>query len=107
VDVDRPNAAERDKARERFDWESEHERGQVDEVIKGGWNGLNGYGLAEPGLLPNLTALLLKLFKLMGEAYFAKFHAPFTLLFLGNCAWFLCRQLGLGKLAAVLANGDV
>lgn len=77
------------------------ERGQVGEMITGGWNGLNGYGSREPGFLPNLSSFLLFI---LGPVGFAKFYAAITLLFLGNCAWYLCRQLCLGNLAAIFGG---
>ncbi len=77
------------------------ERGQVPEAFTGSWADLNGYGSRDPGALPNLTSGLLLV---LGPLGFAKFYAPITLLFLGLCAWFLCRQLGLGNLAAMLGG---
>lgn len=77
------------------------ERAQVPEAFTSSWADLNGYGARDPGALPNLTSALLWI---LGPLGFAKFYAPITLLFLGICAWFLCRQLGLGNLAALLGG---
>ena len=77
------------------------ERGRLPENFMGSWSDLNGYGSRDPGALPNLTGGLLWV---LGPLGFAKFYAPITLLFLGICAWFLCRQLGLGTLAAMLGG---
>ena len=77
------------------------ERAQVPEAFTGSWADLNGYGSRDPGALPNLTSGLLWV---LGPLGFAKFYAPLTLLFLGIGAWFLCRQLGLGNLAAILGG---
>ena len=77
------------------------ERGRLPEALFGSWADLNGYGTRDAGALPNLTCGLLWI---LGPLGFAKFYAPITLLFLGGCAWFLCRQLGLGALAAMLGG---
>ena len=77
------------------------ERSHVPEAFTGSWSDLNGYGLREPGALPNITSLCLLL---LGPLGFAKFYAPLTLVILGIGSWFLCRQLGLGALAAILAG---
>src|SRR6185503_17326407 len=57
------------------------------------WEDLNWVGLRAGNLAPGLTG---GFFWLVGPLYFGKFFAPLTLLFLGTCAWFLFRQLGLG-----------
>lgn len=77
------------------------ERARLPEALFGSWADLNGYGMRDPGALPNLTCAVMWV---LGPLGFAKFYAPFTLLFLGICIWFLCRQLGLGTLAAMLGG---
>src|ERR1039458_4164886 len=77
------------------------ERARLPETLFGSWADLNGYGMRDPGALPNLTSAVMWV---LGPLGFAKFYAPFTLLFLGICTWFLCRQLGLGTLAAMLGG---
>ena len=77
------------------------ERGRVPETFTGGWSDLNGYGMRDPGAVPNLTFGILWL---LGPLGFAKFYPPLTLLIVGTCAWFLFRQLGLGTLAAALGG---
>lgn len=77
------------------------ERGRVPGVLTGGWADLNAYGYRDSGAQPAITTGLLWL---LGPLGFSKFYAPLTLLFLGSCAWFCFRQLGLGALAAILGG---
>src|ERR1035438_6167425 len=77
------------------------ERARLPEALFGSWADLNGYGMRDPGALPNLTCAVMWV---LGPLGFAKFYALFTLLFLGICIWFLCRQIGLGTLAAMLGG---
>ncbi len=74
---------------------------RVPALFTGGWADLNGYGSRDTGASPNITFGFLWL---VGPLGFAKFYAPFTLLFLGASAWFFFRQLGLGSLAAILGG---
>lgn len=77
------------------------ERLRLPAAFGGTWGELNGYGIREPGAMPNVTFLLLWL---LGPLGFAKFYPPLTLLILGACAWFCFRQLGLGSAAAALGG---
>lgn len=77
------------------------ERTDVPATFMGSWADLNGYGIRENGALPNVTFALLWL---TGPLGFSKFYPPFTLFFLGTCAWFLFRQLRLGNLAAMVGG---
>jgi hypothetical protein len=77
------------------------ERARMPASFTGAWGDLNGYGIREPGAVPNVTFCLNWL---LGPLGFSKFYPPLTLLILGTCAWFFFRQLGLGTLAAVLGG---
>lgn len=75
----------------------------------GAWSDLNWLGGAGLSASPNLSSLLVTV---SGPLFFSKVFAPFSLLFVGLCAWFCCRRFGLSPLAAVLTgiatalNGD-
>lgn len=76
-------------------------------IVTGFWQDLNWIGIEEPSVLPGLSWAMYQVFG--GPVMNAKFHVPFSFLFLGLAAWGLFRMLGfrssvcvIGGLAAAL-----
>ncbi len=81
----------------------------VPQALYGSWQDLNWVGLRGPSALPSFPATLCLV---VDRLTFSKLFAPFSLLFVGMCAWICFRQLkfspvacALGAIAAAL-NGD-
>ncbi|HEY9171574.1 MAG TPA: hypothetical protein VI136_04745, partial [Verrucomicrobiae bacterium] len=81
----------------------------VPQSFTGVWKDMNWLGMTDPGALPNASGLLSMMTSRLG---FTKLFAPFSLLFVGMCAWVCFRQFkfspvacALGAIAAAL-NGD-
>jgi hypothetical protein len=67
----------------------------------GWWLDLNAYGLNGGGAGPGLTSFLRTLF---GPVLYSKFYTPFTLFFVGLCAWFCFRCMKFAPVVCVLGG---
>jgi len=75
------------------------ESNRMPEPLFGVWKPLNWVGYSSWMASPRLTSLTTWL---IGPTAFAKFYAPFSLLFLGLGAAFFLRSAGLSRVAAIL-----
>lgn len=71
------------------------------ETFEGHWRPLNWLGTHEIEALPGPTQ---GLFTATSPMFFAKWHAPVALLFLGVAAWFYCRRSGFHPAVAVVTG---
>ena len=70
------------------------------QILTGAWFDLNWLGYNGGAAAPNITAALGMTLK---PLYYAKFLAPFSVLFLGICAWIFFHRLGLSAGPSILA----
>lgn len=71
------------------------------ETFEGHWRPLNWLGTQELEALPGPTQAV---FTVTSPVFFAKWHAPVALLFLGVAAWFYCRRSGFHPAVGVVTG---
>src|SRR5665213_2052255 len=70
-------------------------------AVMGLWEPLNWIGYAPPAYAFNISAFPMMIFP---PEMFMKIYAPFTLFFLGFCAWVFFRQLEFNPMVCVLGG---